>query len=754
MMTDPQESVEDQVARQQKIIDALIRRSERQNDVGPSAFNAFQSAIALQERVEAQTRDLKRAENELQSVRYERERNRRSLVEALSSMAEGFALFLDGQLHVTNEFFGNLLPDRAGDIVPGLGIARFFKVIADSRVFVGSEPGLVETGILLARTKGLENRTVVVELDQDRWYQLNAQHTSRENLVLLVTDITDLVRRNRFEKETLIDLQEDYLRAVFQAMSSGVCTISSTGQIMMTNLRFHELLGLPASALRPGMSVVELMGEMAARGLVDEVSASRLSRWRDELSSKGAIRRRIRHGDDEFLDIHADRLPDGGFVVDVKDVTLEVRTTETLEVRVRERTAELTLANEKLVRQYHEKAQVEEKLRIAKEKAEAATSSKTRFLAAASHDLLQPINAAKLLISTLKETTHGTEFFPLVERLDGSFGSAEQLLRSLLDISRLESAEPDEVTVTDVSIGAVMGGIHSDQALVAEQKNVKLDVVPCSLAVKSDSTYLLRSLQNLVVNAIQYTEPGGRVLVGCRRHGNRVEAQVWDTGIGIALSDQQRIFEEFTRAEGVPLGSGMGLGLSVVDRACRLLGHKLSVRSKPGVGSVFSIEMEAADSAPAPREPTRPLPESGQTMDYIVLVIENDEDVLFGTTTWLERQGAAVLAARTIEEAVGMVRDIGMPPDIILADYQLDDGDTGVEAITRLRLMTGSHIPAIMITANRSEGLREAGALNDVAVMTKPVKLARLRQLIDWKVRFELSKEQMTPSGDTYSSLQ
>lgn len=751
MIFDPEEGLENRLARQQKIIDALIRRSERQNDVGPSAFNAFQSAIALQERVEAQTRDLKRAENELESVRYERERNRRSLVEALSSMAEGVALFMDGQLHVTNDFFGHLLPDCAEDIMPGLGIGRFFKLIAESRAFVGSEPSLVDTGVLLSQTRGLENRTVVVELDDDRWYQLNAQHTSRDNIVLLVTEITDLVRRNRFEKEMLIDLQEDYLRAVFQAMSSGVCTISSTGQIMMTNFRFHELLGLPASAIRPGMSVVELVGDLAARGLVDEVSAARLSHWRDELSAKGAIRRRIRHGDDEFLEIHADRLPDGGFVVDVKDVTLEVRTTEMLEVRVRERTAELTLANEKLVRQYHEKAQVEEKLRIAKEKAEAATSSKTRFLAAASHDLLQPINAAKLLISTLKEATHGTDYFPLVERLYGSFGSAEQLLRSLLDISKLESAASDEVTVTNVSLGAIMGGIHSDQALVAEQKNVKLDVVPCSLPVKSDSTYLLRSIQNLVVNAIQYTEPGGRVLVGCRRKGDRVVVQVWDTGIGIALSDQQRIFEEFTRAESVPLGSGMGLGLSVVDRACRLLGHKLSVRSKPGVGSVFSIEMDVADGMPVPNEPTGSLPETGnEAMDYIVLVIENDDDVLFGTTTWLERQGASVLPARSIDEAVRHVEDIGMPPDIILADYQLDDGDTGVEGITRLRLMTGSHIPAIMITANRSEGLREAGKLNDVAVMTKPVKLARLRQLIDWKVRFDLSDGHMAPASDTY----
>ncbi|MEX0367228.1 MAG: PAS-domain containing protein [Ruegeria sp.] len=739
MMIDPRDPLELQVAKQAKIIDALMRRANRQKDVGPSAFRAFQSAIELQQQVMAQSRDLERATTELESVRYERERTRKSLVEALSSMEEGFALFTDGQLDLCNELFLNLLPDISGQVVPGLRISRFFALMSGSTYFTSSDRSLMQVAEALANSRDDGTITsVVVELCEDRWYQVSAQHTSRENVVLLLTEITAVVRRNRDEKETLIDRQEDYLQAVFQNMSSGICSFSADAEVMMHNGRFREILGLPVPLLEPGMQVQRLLDFMRARGLIKADDELKVETWRRELNTKGWLRKRVRDGSDRVLDIHANKLPDGGFLVELKDVTLEARTTEMLENRVMARTAELTRANDKLVKEYQEKAQVEEELRLAKERAEAAVSSKTRFLAAASHDLLQPINAAKLLISTLKETTRQTDLFDMMERLDGAFGSAEQLLHSLLDISRLESADPDAVSPTDVSLASMMGGIHGDQTLVAEKKNVKLDVVPCSAFVRSDPVYLLRSIQNLVVNAIQYTDPGGRVLVGCRPRGDKVILQVWDTGIGIARKDQARVFEEFARADNVPFGSGMGLGLSVVDRACRLLGHKLSVRSKPGVGSVFSIEMDRVESAQIPVEPVVLLPQSeDMSLDYIVMVIENDQDVLFGTTQWLEQWGASVLPARSTQEALDFVEDMGMPPDIILADYQLDGDDTGVESIARIRAMTRTHVPAILITANRSESLREAGIQNDVSVMTKPVKLSRLRPLIDWKIRWQ-----------------
>ena len=736
-MLNPDDPLEIQVSKQAKIIDALMRRANRQKDVGPSAFLAFQSAIELQQQVMEQSRDLERATTELESARYEREQNRKNLVKALSSMEEGFALFTDGALDLCNELFQAIFPDMSDVVRPGLSLGRFFLLVQDSPEFVSSDHGITNMLDTLERNchTGMVS-SEVIELRDDRWYQLSAQYTSPQNVVILLTDITSVVRRNRDEKETLIDRQEDYLQAVFQNMSSGVCTFSSDAQIMMHNARFREILNLPLSLLQGSLSVQTLLDLMRERGLIKADDELNASKWQQEIKSRGWLRKRVRDGSDRVLDIHINQLPDGGFLVELKDVTLEAHATETLENRVMERTAELTHANARLVQEYEEKARVEEALRIAKERAEAAVSSKTRFLAAASHDLLQPINAAKLMISTLLEITHETELHEMMERLEGAFGSAEQLLHSLLDISRLETADPDTVSPTDVSLASLIAGIQGDQTLVAESKNVRLDVVLCSEIVNSDPVYLLRSIQNLVVNAIQYTEPGGRVLVGCRRRGDKVVLQVWDTGIGIARKDQERVFEEFTRAENVPLVSGMGLGLSVVDRACRLLGHKLSLRSKPGMGSVFSIEMDRVEADRSTVEPLDLLSNSGDVpLDFIVLVIENDSDVLFGTTQWLEQNGASVLPAQSQLEAMQFVADMGIPPDIILADYQLDDGETGVNAIRQIREMTQTRVPAILITADRSEALRKDGLRHDISVMTKPVKLPQLRSLIIWKIR-------------------
>ena len=184
------------------------------------------------------------------------------------------------------------------------------------------------------------------------------------------------------------------------------------------------------------------------------------------------------------------------------------------------------------------------------------------------------------------------------------------------------------------------------------------------------------------------------------------------------------------------LGSGVGLGLSIVDSACRHLGHKIWVRSKPGHGSVFSIEMDLVGSDRKSSQPVDQLSaQDDESLDRIVLVIENDEDVLFATTSHLELWGASVLAARSTAEARGLVLDMGMSPDIILADYQLDGDDRGTDAIARLRAMKGANIPAILITANRSRALRYAGAQDDISVMTKPVDIEQLKQMIDWKIR-------------------
>ena len=735
-MIDPNDPLNVQVQKQAKIIDALVRRGNRQHEIGGSAYSAFQSAIALQGQIWAKTRDLERTTNELESVRYDRERTRKSLTDALASMEGGFALFTDGRLEVCNDLFRSLLPDLGSKLVPGLSIEDYFDALRHSDFLVGTD-GRMSTSLTEAQQGpvGAMVLSFVVELTEDRWFQINMQRTSQDNIVILQTEITGIVRQNRSEKENLIDKQALYLQAVFENMSAGICTFSQEGEVMMHNMRFRELLGLPYTLLQKGTGLQQVLDFISVNALVLDSAALDVTLWRERLSQQGRLRRRIRHSGGRVLDLHAHLLPDQGFLVELKDVTLENRATEMLEKRVDERTHELTQANKRLTMQYEAQARVEEELRLAKERAEAAVSSKTRFLAAASHDLLQPINAAKLLISTLRETSKQTPFSGTVDRLQGSFTSIEELLHALLDISRLDSTD-SALTPQDVCLGTLMQGVVEDQAPLAAKKGVQLDVVPVNQLVRSDQRYLMRSIQNLVVNAIQYTPEGGRVLLGCRRRGSAIVLEVWDTGIGISPKDQKRIFDEFTRADNVPIGAGMGLGLSIVDRTCRHLGHKVSVRSKRGVGSIFSIEMDMVKGQP--QEATTYLAPAGVNevdMDLIVLVVENDEDVLFATTQKLELWGASVLPASSTDEALGLIRDIGMPPDIILADYQLDDGDTGVNAIRAVRAEFSTKVPAIMITADRSPDLVRTGAEMGFTVLTKPVQLSRLRPLIDWKTR-------------------
>ncbi len=728
-LIDPLEPPELQLLRQDRIIEALVRRAMRQNHVGQTAYSAFQSAIELQAQVAAKTRDLERAADELETTRFERERTRRNLDEALAAMGEGFALFTEGQLAICNDLFQHLLPDVSDRIVPGLPLPEYFELLAQSRFVISTDRQIG------ANDGPLPGASMVIEVTEDRFYQLSTQRTSMDNTVLLLSDITAVVRQNRSEKEHLIDRQADYLQAVFENMTSGVCSFSANGDVVMHNQQFRKLTGLPMTVLQKGMNMARLLQLMSIRGFIADHSLLQVDEWRRQLLRQGRLRRQVRSRSGQVFDLQGNRLPDGGFLVELKDVTLEIRATETLEKRVLERTRELTETNARLTQQYEEKARVEEELRVAKERAEAAVSSKTRFLAAASHDLLQPINAAKLLIATLQTNSAGSEHEPMVDRLKGAFTSIEQLLHALLDISRLDSADHDTVHPTTLCLGQIMQTIFEDQMPLAQKRNVALRMVPCMSWVRSDPVYLLRSIQNLVVNAIQYTEPGGKVVLGCRRRGDKVELQVLDTGIGIGPEDQSRIFEEFARAGNVPVGSGVGLGLSIVERTCRHLGHRLWMSSEVGVGSKFCIEFDVVDAATALTAPKVPMQSEESLEGFIALVVENDENVLFATCRTLETWGASVLGARSTEEAVGHLRDMGIPPDILLVDYQLDGDDTGLSTIARVRTEFGTHVPAIMITADRRDRLLRAGAEQDFSVMTKPVQVSRLRPLIDWKIR-------------------
>jgi signal transduction histidine kinase len=398
------------------------------------------------------------------------------------------------------------------------------------------------------------------------------------------------------------------------------------------------------------------------------------------------------------------------------------RANATLEMRVRERTTELTRLNAELGR--------------AKADAEEANVSKTRFLAAASHDILQPLNAARLYVTSLIERQDVGENGRLLGNVDASLEAVEEIFGALLDISRLDTGvmRPELV---NFRIDELLRQLEVEFTPLAREKSLELIFMPCSLTVRSDRRLLRRLLQNLVSNAIKYT-PKGRVLVGCRRRRGRLRIDVLDTGLGIPLSKRRVVFREFQRLEeGAKVARGLGLGLSIVERIARVLDHKLDLRSAPQRGSHFSVELpvgaSVAPSSQAPREPVSA--DRGKLLGMRVLCIDNEPKVLDGMEALLGGWGCRVLKAADMPAAVAAVAEAQISLTGLLVDYHLDTGH-GVDAIIELRRRFGTDLPAILITADRSPHVRDAARAHDVQVLNKPVKPAALRALMaQWRVQ-------------------
>ena len=356
-------------------------------------------------------------------------------------------------------------------------------------------------------------------------------------------------------------------------------------------------------------------------------------------------------------------------------------------------------------------------LAVARAAAEEANRSKTRFLRAASHDLLQPLAAARLFLSALTDTQLDPLQRELTGRLAGAFESVEELMHAVLDISRLDS-QRIEFHRKPVDLDKLFRRLAVEYAPMAEAGGLRLSFVPTSAVVDSDPTFLRRIAQNLISNAIKYTETGG-VVVGVRRRRGRVWLEVHDSGPGIGKADRSRIFDEFQRA--VPDGGpqGMGLGLSIVRRACTKLGHPIEVDSTPGRGTVFRVGLNAVD--PAAGEGAGDAASPRGLRSRVVLIVENDAAMRRGYELMLGGSLGMVVRATggTAEALAAMGQDD--PPDVILADYNLDNGDTGIAAIRALRAAAGQPVPAVMVTAQRDARIARDCADEGVPLVEKPV---------------------------------
>lgn len=360
------------------------------------------------------------------------------------------------------------------------------------------------------------------------------------------------------------------------------------------------------------------------------------------------------------------------------------------------------------------------------------TLSRSKFFAAASHDLRQPLHAVSLYLPALEEEANGGAPGDAIRAIRSACDTMDTLLNTLLDISKLDSSTI-EPKIGSVPIADIFDQLAMEFAPQAAARSLELRVVPTSAWGVSDATLLLRILRNLLVNAIRYT-PDGKVLLGVRRRAGRLHLEVHDTGIGIAAGDLRKIFGEFYQIGG---GSSdrdrsLGLGLSIVERLAHLLDHRIDVRSRPGDGSVFSVELQQAE-APALREVGEDLAQILQRnmAGLRVVLVEDNTAVLEGMEILLGRWGCEVLAADTVAGAVAGVASGAYVPDIILADLQLRNGETGLQAIECIRDAAEFPVPAIIITATTDpDGLREAVA-SGCKVMHKPLKPDQLRTAME-----------------------
>lgn len=519
-----------------------------------------------------------------------------------------------------------------------------------------------------------------------------------------------------------LQYNQDMLQTALAQMDQGIAVFDSSQQLTIWNRRFRTLLDLPEQFGRVGLPLSDIVGMLEERGDIAPGQQSQTIELFLRMDMPFSL---VLAGGARIIEVRSNAMPDKGIVATFTDITQRVasdqalkQANETLEQRVEQRTGELTRVN-------HELAE-------ARAAADEANVGKTRFFAAAGHDILQPLNAARLYSSALVERVGETENGALALNIDSALESVETILGAVLDISRLDTGSM-KPRMASVPLNDLFKRIETDFAPMARERNLELIVMPTSLTVKSDINLLRRLVQNLVSNAIKYTL-SGKVIVGVRRRGKEAVIQVVDSGIGIPSSKFRTIFKEFARLdEGAKTAAGLGLGLSIVDRLSRILHHPVHLSSVQGRGTSFRVHL--------PREMTQgraarlverdaPTPIAQQLHGFRVLCIDNEPKILEGMRLLMSGWGCEVSQAGSFAE-IGQWTDIeARAPDLVIADYHLDDGN-GIDAVLRLRQVYAKDIPALLITADRTLEVRAQAEKEGIAVQHKPVRPAALRAYIN-----------------------
>ncbi|MEM7709748.1 MAG: PAS-domain containing protein, partial [Pseudomonadota bacterium] len=692
-LLNPADDLERQNVKLQRIVDSLMRRVEQNPDHSSLAYAQFERASLLEEQVSQRTADLERtldllheSNAKLGDAMRSAEAARSNLAEAIETVEEGFALFDAGdRLVMHNSRFCRDLDDVVSELTPGLPFGRYVGLIARSRHLELPEGESVAEWRVRRMRRHDDARTVFnVSLSLDRWIQVSERRTATGGTVILQTDITQIIRLERRERDRLIDRQAQMVRATLDHIAQGVAIFDPDGRVIGWNAQMAALLGrqLPDATFA---ALLDRLDEGFA--FTGAVHRADLEAWAARRTSRPALTFEMRGPRERVYSVHAQEMPDRGFVVSFTDVTAERAATEalrgltaTLERRVADRTEELGAALEE---------------------ARRANASKTRFMAAASHDLLQPLSAAKLFVAMLEDRAATAEARDVAGKAVSALTSVETIIEALLDISKLDTGQ-SQFTIGRAALGPILESLRIEMTPLAAVRGLDLRVVATSAVVESDPVLLRRIVQNLVANAIRHTD-GTRILLGVRRRAGQARVEVIDQGPGIAPADQAVIFEEFRQLGPHRSGAGgLGLGLAIVDRACAMLGHDLTLDSEPGRGSRFAIASPSVLGA----VPTTEATTEGGVPDHLVIgLVENDPDLARAIMLMIEGWGSDVIQATSGEEMLELLGELGIVPDIFLVDYQLGAGMNGLQLIAALREHFGD-VSAVLVSADRSVGLR------------------------------------------------
>ncbi len=572
----------------------------------------------------------------------------------------------------------------------------------------GSE-WIAHTERLLGDVLGASSTRAVVKA------ALEGREMHIEDVVRIVGEASEVLQFNR-----------SLLQGAIENITQGISVVDRQLRLVAWNSRYQELFDYPPELVTIGRPIADIIRHNAEKGLCGpgdvETHVSKRLYWMRQ-GTAHTSERMFPNG--RVIELIGNPMPGGGFVMSFTDITAFreaeralKEANESLEQRVSERTSELSALNQELTR--------------AKALSEDANASKTRFLAAVSHDLMQPLNAARLFSASLShQPALPEEAVDLVRNLDSALSSAEDLISDLLDISRIESGRIN-ANIQPFAIGPWLEGIGAEFNVLAQQQGIDFRLRSSKLKVNSDARLLRRIVQNFLTNAFRYAK--GQVLLGTRRRGDQLRIEVWDKGEGIPEEKLKFIFEEFKRLDSHQTREekGLGLGLAIADGFCRVLEHQLEVHSRVGKGSVFSVSVPifageiqaAAQSAPASTQNTA-------LKSFVVFCIDNEKSILSGMHSLLSRWGCDTHTARNKQECQQLL-DKGLKPDMVLIDYHLDHGDTGVELMNWLRGQPGlDDLPGIVISADARNDVVDVVRAAGLSFLPKPVKPAALRALIN-----------------------